>query len=61
MNGNPLYTETPANKTLGKYTDSGGRGTGEFNEFNPNCNTSNKKGQGGNKGWWWKIIWWSWT
>ena len=50
VNGNPLYTETPANKTCGKDEDSGSRGKGKSNEFNPNSNTSNNKGQGGKKG-----------
>ena len=50
MNGNPLYTETPANNTFGKDKDSGGRGKGKSNEFNPNSNTSNHKGQGSRKG-----------
>ena len=50
MNGNPLYTETPANKTFGSNKDTRGRGKGSFNEFNPNINTSNNKGQGGKKG-----------
>ena len=49
MNGNPLYTETPANKTFGSNKDTGGRGKGRSNEFNPNSNTSNNKGQGGKK------------
>ena len=35
VNGNPLYTETAANKIFGKYKDSGGRGKGKSNEFNP--------------------------
>ena len=50
MNGSPLYTETPANKTLGKDKDSGGRDNGKTKEFNPNSKTSNNKGQGGKKG-----------
>ena len=50
MNGNPLYTETPANRTLGNNKDTGGRGKGRSNESNPNSNTSNNKGQGGKKG-----------
>ena len=50
MNDNPLYTETPANKTFGSNTDTGGRGKGRFNDLNPNSNTSNNKGQGGKKG-----------
>ena len=50
VNGNPLYTETLANKTLGSNKDTGGRGKGRSNEFNPNSNTSNNKGQGGKKG-----------
>ena len=49
MNGNPFYTETPANKTFGKGKDSGGHGKGKSNESNPNSNTSNNKGQGGKK------------
>ena len=28
VNGNPLYTETPANKTFGNDKDTGGRGKG---------------------------------
>ena len=50
VNGNPLYTETPANSAFGKDKDSGGRGKGKSNEFNPNSNTSNNKGQGGKTG-----------
>ena len=50
VNGNPLYTETPANKTFGSNKDTGGRGKGRSNESNPNSNTSNNKGQGGKKG-----------
>ena len=50
MNGNPLYTETPANKTFGNNKDTGGRGKGRPNAFNPNSNTLNNKGQGGEKG-----------
>ena len=50
MNGNPLYTETPANKTFDSNKDTGGRGKGRSNESNPNSNTSNNKGQGGGKG-----------
>ena len=50
MNGNPLYTETPASKTFGSNEDSGGGGKGKFNEFNRNSNTSSNKGQGGKKG-----------
>ena len=50
VNGNPLYTETPADKTFGKDKDSGGCGKGKSNEFNPNSNTSNNKGQGSKKG-----------
>ena len=50
MNGNPLYAETPANKTFGNNNDTGGRGKGRSNESNPNSNTSNNKGQGGKKG-----------
>ena len=50
MNGNPLHTKTPANKTFGKDKDSGGRGKGKSNKFNPNSNTYNNKGQGGKKG-----------
>ena len=49
MNGNPLYTETPANMTFGSNRDTGGRGKGRSNAFNPNSNTSNNKGQGGKK------------
>ena len=49
VNGNPLYTETPANKTFGSNKDTGGRGKGTSNKFNPNSNTSNNKGQGGKK------------
>ena len=49
VNGNPLYTETPANKTFGNDEDTGGRGKGRSNESNPNSNTSNDKGQGGKK------------
>ena len=45
VNGNPLYTETPANKTFGNNKDTGGRGKGRSNESNPNSNTSNNKGQ----------------
>ena len=44
MNGNPLYTETPGNKTSGSNKDTGGRGKGRSNEFNPNSKTSNNKG-----------------
>ena len=47
MNGNPLHTETPANKTFGSNKETGGRGKGRSNEFNPNSNTSNNKGQRG--------------
>ena len=50
VNGNPLYAETPANKTFDKDKDSGGRGKGKSNECNPNSNTSNNKGQGGKTG-----------
>ena len=50
VNGNPLYTEAPANKTFGSNKDTGGRGKGRSNEFNCNSNTSNIKGQGGKKG-----------
>ena len=50
VNGNPLYIETPANKTLGKGKDSGGRGKGKSNKINPDSDTSNNKGQGGKKG-----------
>ena len=50
VNGNPLYTETPANKTFGNNKDTGGRGKGRSNESNPNSNTSNNKGQGRKKG-----------
>ena len=50
VNGNPLYAETPANKTFGNNKDTGGRGKGRSNESNPNSNTSNNKGQGGKKG-----------
>ena len=50
MNGNPLYAETPANKTFGNNKDTGGRGKGRSNESNPNSNTPNNKGQGGKKG-----------
>ena len=50
MNGNPLYTETPANQTFGSNKDTGGRGNGRSNDSNPNSNTSNNKGQGGKKG-----------
>ena len=46
MNGNPLYTETPANKTFGSNKNTGGRGKGRSNEFNPNSNNANKKGPG---------------
>ena len=35
MNGNPLYAETPANKTFGNNKDTGGRGKGRSNESNP--------------------------
>ena len=49
VNGNPLYTETPANKTFGKGKDSGNRGKGKSNRFNPSSNTSKNKGQGGKK------------
>ena len=50
VNGNPLYTETPADKTFGSKKDTGGRGKGRSNEFNSNSNTSNNKGEGGKKG-----------
>ena len=50
VNGNPLYAETPANKTFGNNKDTGGRGKGRSNESNPNSNTPNNKGQGGKKG-----------
>ena len=50
VNGNPLYTVTPANKTFGNNKDTGGRGKGRSNESNPNSNTSNNKGKGGKKG-----------
>ena len=50
VNGNPLYAETPANKTFGNNKDTAGRGKGRSNESNPNSNTSNNKGQGGKKG-----------
>ena len=50
VNGNPLYTGTPANKTFGNNKHTGGRGKGRSNESNPNSNTSNNKGQGGKKG-----------
>ena len=50
MNGNPLYTETPANNIFGSSKDTGCRGKGRSNKFNPNSNTSNNKGQGGKKG-----------
>ena len=50
VNGNPLYAETPGNKTFGNNKDTGGRGKGRSNESNPNINTSNNKGQGGKKG-----------
>ena len=49
VNGNPLHTETPANKIFGKGKDSRSRGKGKSNEFNPHCNTFNIKGQGGTK------------
>ena len=49
VNGNPLYAETPANKTFGNNKDTGGRGKGRSNESNPNSNTSNNKGEGGKK------------
>ena len=45
MNGNPLYTETPANKTFGNNKDTGGRAKGRPNAFNPNSNTFSNKGQ----------------
>ena len=50
MNDNPMYTETPANKTFGGNKDNGGRGKGRSNESNFNSNTSNNKGQGDKKG-----------
>ena len=50
MNGNPLYMETPANKTFRSNKDTGGRGKGRSNESNPSSNTSNNNGQGGRKG-----------
>ena len=50
VNGNPLYAETPANKTFGNNKDTGGQGKGRSNESNPNSNISNNKGQGGKKG-----------
>ena len=50
VNGNPLYTEKPENKTFDSKKDTGGRGKGRSNECNPNSNTSNNKGQGGKKG-----------
>ena len=46
VNCNPLYTETPANKTFGSNKDIGGRGKSRSNEFNPDSNTSNDKRQG---------------
>ena len=49
VNGNPFYTETPANKTFGKGKDSGGRGKGKSIKSNPNSKTSNNKGQRGKK------------
>ena len=44
VNGNPLFTETIANKTFGSNKDTGGRGKGRSNEFNRSSNTSNNKG-----------------
>ena len=49
-NGNPFYTESPANRTFGKGKDSRGRGKGKSNESNPNSNASNNKGQGCKRG-----------
>ena len=40
----PGITGTPANETFGSNKDTGGRGKGRSNEFNPNLNTSNNKG-----------------
>ena len=50
LNGSPLYTETPANKTFGNNKDTACQGKGRSNKSNPNSNTSDNKGQGGKKG-----------
>ena len=50
VNGNPLYTETPANKTFGSNKDTRGRDKGRSTDFISNSNTSNNKAQGGKKG-----------